>query len=228
MPDKYPPALEIFKDHDWAVVKKVLSKDALNIIQNYLFMMESFVVDGDPQSPLSYSQYGDRLTDSLLKHCCPLVERKTGLELFPTYSYYRIYLPGSDLIAHTDRIACEYSCSLCIGHHYVTEDRAYQWPLYFAGLGEKRDEVHPVATEPGDMVIYRGFTTPHWRKPLLVEEGSWHLQVFLHYVDQSGPFRICKFDGRPQLGMPESSCDPEILEKMEELRAQYRKKLKEG
>jgi hypothetical protein len=48
--------------------------------------------------------------------------------------------------------------------------------------------------EPGDMVVYRGIEIEHWREPFDAEEGSYQVQVFLHYVDANGGLKHLKYD----------------------------------
>jgi hypothetical protein len=45
-------------------------------------------------------------------------------------------------------------------------------------------------------MFYRGVECPHWREPL---NGDHVAQVFLHYVDQNGPYAEWKYDKRPAL-----------------------------
>ena len=52
---------------------------------------------------------------------------------------------------------------------------------------------------PGDALIYRGVECFHWRGAYA---GNQLVQVFLHYVDRSGPYADKKFDGRKTLMRP--------------------------
>ena len=63
-----------------------------------------------------------------------------------------------------------------------------QWPIYMDGKS--------VDLNPGDACIYLGCELEHWREPF---EGDWHLQTFLHYVDQNGPHTAYKYDGEVEL-----------------------------
>jgi hypothetical protein len=54
--------------------------------------------------------------------------------------------------------------------------------------------------ETGDLVIYRGCEVEHWREEFIAPEGSYHIQVFLHYVDANGPYADYKYDRRPSIG----------------------------
>jgi hypothetical protein len=54
--------------------------------------------------------------------------------------------------------------------------------------------------KPGDLAVYRGIENEHWREPLTFSEPVWHVQAFLHYVDQNGPYSEYKFDKRQSIG----------------------------
>jgi len=138
----------------------------------------------------SYSKYGGAFTETVLLTMQEEVERETGLELLPTYSYLRLYTNGDELLIHKDRKSCEISVSLSVG--YVGDGL---WPIFIEG--------HPLYLEAGDMVIYRGCEVSHWRNPL---EGDIQAQIFLHYNDKNGPYGEDNlYDGRTFLGLPQSS-----------------------
>lgn len=142
---------------------------------------------GDSQVPDAPVAYGDQRMDSLLETLRPVVEQTTGLRLWPTYSYFRVYRRGNLLRAHRDRPACEISVTLNLGM-----DASGPWPIWIAGpVG-----VASVSLSPGDALIYRGCDCYHWREPF---EGDRLVQVFLHYVDRDGPHAEWKFDKRPTL-----------------------------
>ena len=50
----------------------------------------------------------------------------------------------------------------------------------------------PIIIEKGDGVIYKGCDIEHWRPIFVQPDGSWHHQVFLHYVDLNGPYKDFK------------------------------------
>ena len=138
----------------------------------------------DGMVPGTPGAYGDPTMEMLLEKLCPTVEGTTGLSLFPTYSYFRVYKNGSVLERHRDRPSCEISVTLCLG--YDPDD---PWPIFVEG---------PMATtsvtlKPGDALIYRGRECPHWRNAYA---GNHAAQVFLHYVDQKGPNAEWRFDKR--------------------------------
>ena len=53
--------------------------------------------------------------ERVLEWLHPTMERVTGLNLEPTYSYFRIYPTGAVVRPHTDRQACEVSVTLNVG-----------------------------------------------------------------------------------------------------------------
>ena|ERR1700736_2570416 len=141
----------------------------------------------DGQVPGTPSAGNDIMMDGLLEDLQPAVESVASVNLFPTYSYFRVYKRGDVLRKHTDRPACEISLSLCLGY---AADRP--WPIWIEGpAGVSRVEL-----EPGDALLYRGTECPHWREACEADNVA---QVFLHYVDQRGPHAEWKYDKRPSL-----------------------------
>ena len=65
-------------------------------------------------------------------------------------------------------------------------------------LETEKKEILQINLNPGDMLIYNGVKLRHWREEFL---GLNHAQVFLHYNDTQGDFKI-EYDNRPQLGIP--------------------------
>jgi hypothetical protein len=174
----------------WYVVHPaILEVTSLEFFRRYALKRAS---DGtmslhDPQSPGTPSAYADPLMDALLAKLLPTVERLTGLNLFPTYSYFRIYKRGDVLKCHRDRPACEVSVTLNLGCSSDTP-----WPIWIVGpLGKAC-----VSLRPGDALIYRGCDCDHWREAF---EEEYSAQVFLHYVNRDGPSAEWKFDKRSSL-----------------------------
>jgi hypothetical protein len=144
---------------------------------------------GDHDVPGAACRYADPVMEHLLERLRPAVEAVTGLPLYPTYSYVRLYRTGDALSSHTDREACEFSLSLNLG-----QDPPASWPLWIRG------EAGPEAIhlEPGDALLYRGIEREHWRERY---DGVKLGQVFLHYVDQAGPHAAWRFDKRDALDL---------------------------
>ena len=205
-----------FKKNKYQVIRKAISKEVCDIAYAYLklsadaddYMLKKNIIHSsnplvgnftDPQVPNSYARYADRLMESLLIKTLPLMQKKTGLDLVPTYAYTRLYRKGNILKRHKDRPGCEISTTLCLGGDL--------WPIFIDPTGEA-GQIKPGAPQgtkiilkAGDMLIYAGHELEHWRKPF---EGSLCGQVFLHYNDANGRFaKTNLYDNRPMLGIPQ-------------------------
>ena len=183
-----------FQRDGYQVLRGVLPVSMCRFVSNYymLLVANSFMSYNDGQVERGYAAYGVPMSETLLEMMRPAVARVAGHNLYPTYSYSRVYLNGAVLERHTDRPACEISCSVTID--YKSDQ---PWPFCLEDLN---GATHEVAMEPGDALVYRGQDVPHWRNAF---EGESQLQIFLHYVRQDGPHADLKFDRRPRLGAPE-------------------------
>lgn len=188
-----------FEKNGFCVIRNVLSKELIEFITQYALFDEmqdyskeqSPIIDGNP-----HSKYADPAMETVLINLQNTIETATGLYLYPTYSFYRVYRPGNDLKPHRDRDSCEISATLCFNYNYEN----YEWPIYMEGI--------KVLLEPGDLVVYKGIELKHWRDSFdLDQDDAWHVQGFFHYVNQNGPYKHCKFDGREGLGIKLSTKD---------------------
>lgn len=191
-PIQKPSIAQVFARQGFVIVNKLAREPMLAKVRDHLAarVAAGTVITDDDQVPGTPCVYGGVVLDGLMEDLRLVVEHCTGLSLFPTYSYGRIYKKGDELVRHLDRAACEVSVSLNLGQ--IPDE---PWPLHVQ-WGE-RDV--PVKLKPGDALLYRGIELPHWREPYTGESLT---QVFLHYVDQNGPFADEKFDRRPALAMP--------------------------
>ena len=205
----------------YQVIKNAVSFELANFIFNY-FLLKRDAVEfmyqnnitydngllgtwSDKQVPNTYSHYADMVMETLMMKVLPRMQKETGLELIPTYSYARLYKTGDILKRHKDRPSCEISTTLNLG--------GAPWPIFIDGTGsdnviDEYKNIHKpnapkgtkVLLDVGDMLVYSGCELEHWREPF---EGDICGQVFLHYNHVNGPFADKnKFDGRPKLGVP--------------------------
>jgi|TARA_R100000479_G_scaffold1013_1_gene704 hypothetical protein len=181
----------IGKDFKFKVVKNFLSKDEIDLANIYCEMTHrtnqthySISIFSKVVTNPDTSYYGDKLAESFLLKKKPLVEKKVGKKILPTYSFWRMYTKFSALKKHTDREACEISLSVNIGSDGTS------WPIYIDGS--------EVNLKPGDAVIYLGCDSYHWRKEFT---GDWYASFFLHYVDANGPNKEWEKDKRPYWGV---------------------------
>ena len=197
-----------FEIKKYQVIKNAVSFELANFIYNYFMLKRdavkwmydnNIIYDNgmfgtwtDEQVPNTYSHYADMVMETLMMKVLPKMQKETGLELVPTYSYARIYKKGDILKRHKDRPSCEISCTLNLGGD--------EWPIYLdptEGFGNKGKKV---ILKSGDMLVYSGCDLEHWRDDF---EGQDCGQVFLHYNNKQGQFQETNaFDGRPMLGLP--------------------------
>jgi len=191
-PTQRPSIAAVFARQGFVIVNRMAPEPTLVKVRDHLVARAAAgtVITDDEQVPGTPCVYGGAVLDGLMEELRPAIEHCTGLKLYPTYSYGRLYRHGDALPKHRDRAACEISVSL-----NLSQDPDEPWPLHVQ-IGE---HVVPVRLKPGDALLYRGIELTHWREPYA---GQCLAQVFLHYVDQDGPHAAEKFDRRPALAMP--------------------------
>ena len=212
----YKQTQEYFAKHNYVSIKNFLDENTAALFYQYCIVKvqrTDFMIEyakneyrpdwdgqfGDPQAGVSYNCYADTLMDSLLYASKDVIEKYTGLQLIPNYTYWRFYQKDEDLKRHRDRHSCEISITLCLGYNTSNvEDPDYVWPMWVETDQIPDQAGAPVYMKPGDMIIYRGCDVDHWRERF---KGLNHAQVFLHYNDKTSPYQI-EFDGRPILGIP--------------------------
>tara|TARA_R110000751_G_scaffold254465_1_gene353943 strand:+ start:73 stop:768 length:696 start_codon:yes stop_codon:yes gene_type:complete len=149
----------------------------------------------DDQCPVnSKAWYGQPKCEYVMVDCLPKVEELTGLKLFPTYTYMRVYGPGELLHQHQDRPSCEISVTINLG-----QSNDFDWPIWYADPEDLTIRM-PVSVPPLSAMVYRGCEVPHWRDELITPETTdWQCQLFLHYVDRHGPCSQSAYDRREKL-----------------------------
>jgi alkylated DNA repair dioxygenase AlkB len=201
-----------FKKNKYAIIRKAIDKDLATFVFNY-FCMKKQVHDtclkeryispfdqslGYYEDPLdgqvvnTYACYSDIAMETLLLKCQPIMEKTTGLKLYPAYTYARMYKKGDELKRHKDRFSCEISTTMFLGGD--------EWDIYLEPSGKEGMKGLKVQLKPGDMLVYRGQELEHWREKF---KGNECAQVFLHYNDsKTKGAKENIFDRRPHLGLP--------------------------
>jgi len=191
-------------------IKEFLPKQILNLVYSYSIIKFSnkkkFEIDSQTNSLIS--EHGDFLMETLMDMSTPVVEQNVGKKLFPTYSFFRIYDKGSDLKVHTDRESCEYTVALCLGADPVDqpyeifvgeEDESSDYKYYDDKKNFNRYRIdYKFPMLPNNAVIFKGMEKIHWRE---ICTHDHFMTVFLHYVDQEGPYKEFRFDKREMLGV---------------------------
>jgi hypothetical protein len=182
-------ARDEFLQHGYALLPGLLPDRTRSFLHEYAIKSAAAgkLKPGDANMPDTPCSYGDPFMEALLDVLIPTVEAASGMQLHPTYSYYRVYKRGDRLAPHRDRPSCETSLSITLGYQ-----ADQPWPLWI----EDSDGAHPVILRGGDGVLYKGIERSHWRDPF---DGEHLVQVFLHYVDRRGPYSEWMFDRRKAL-----------------------------
>lgn len=193
-------SIQEFKEKGYVHLKDFLHKDSCKeLTQELKKLVSEKKTTKDSQCPLSEAIHGTVTFDKLLEDLIPHFEEVSGLKLFPTYSYARLYnSQDEELKLHRDRPACEISATLTL------DFEGDVWPIYM-GANEDKSNATEIKMKIGDAVLYRGCDIYHWREPY--KEGKWQAQVFLHYVDQNGPHAEWKYDKRESLGLSKTVCE---------------------
>ena len=190
-------------------IENFLPEQILNLCYSYGLMKYSnnrnFIIDNQTNSFIS--EHSDYLMETLMDMSTSVVEQNVGKKLFPTYSFFRIYDKGDDLRIHNDRESCEYTVALCLGAD--PNNKPYE---IFVGTEDENSDYKYLNKEgdfikvrienkfpmiPNNAVIFKGMDKIHWRE---VSKHDHFMTVFLHYVDQEGPYKEWKFDKRESLG----------------------------
>jgi hypothetical protein len=218
----YQATASYFEKNNYLILKNFIDPNTAGLIYQYCLVkaqrtdfMTVYAKDayrpewdgrfGDEQAPISYNCYADPFMDTILGASTKTIGKYVGFDLIPTYSYWRLYQHGEVLKRHRDRHSCEISATLCLGYNVSnldpSEQENYDWPMWV----ETDDDVDgvPINLKPGDLILYKGCIVDHWREKFL---GLNHAQVFLHYNDANGPYKIA-LDGRPILGIPKGYQD---------------------
>ena len=182
-----------FEEKGYTKVSNFLDEDTVKTMSSYMKnTVNRGLCDSESDSCVvcSYKTYADPLVEILLENLLPEVERVVDKDLYPTYSFFRVYVKGDALHKHTDRPSCEYSVSVNIAND------GGNWPIY---MQRGEEEPSRIVLNPGDAVIYKGCEVNHWRST--AESTNATAQFMLHYVDKNGPFSDYKFDQRASLGL---------------------------
>jgi len=193
---------ESFDKNGYLSINNFISSDFIQTISTYMeycVNQSSYMDNLNPttdkaKDPTSrFSRYADPLIETILVDKLSEIEKNVGKELYPTYSYSRVYMGEDVLSAHVDRPSCEYSVTVNVA------TLGHPWPIYFKKEGSPQTQM---LLEPGDAAVYKGCEMMHWRNPMPFSGSKINVQFMLHYVDKDGPYSDYKWDKRPSLGLP--------------------------
>lgn len=152
--------------------------------------LESIVSKKNENSSIAYSPV---IGETLLEVLTPIYSQIVGKKLIPSYSLYRLYKKGNELLPHKDRPSCQYSATIQIDSE---KDKIWKF-----GIKDKEGNEISIGANLGDVIFYKGQEVRHWRKPLKYEFSA---HLFLHWVNGEDPnYKDYWYDGREYLGYPQ-------------------------
>lgn len=183
---------------DVFLIKQVLSPEILGLLTDYALLKTRVKPNRYKNTDALknvHREYGDPLMEVLLSRLTPVVEEALGCKLWPTLSFYYTYQNGHELRPHRDRSSCQVVAGLCIGADEAFKSKEGSWPLWL----KKEGESVCYEVQYGDLLIFRGHTTEHWREPF---HGQWFISAIFGFVEREGPYCFQKYDQRAALGLP--------------------------
>ena len=100
-------AIHYFQKKKYLAVDEFVDEDvAKHIVDQYVALAKEDTENelNDSQCPInSKAWYAQPKCEYVMVDCLPKMEALTGLKLYPTYTYMRVYGPGEVLHQHQDR-----------------------------------------------------------------------------------------------------------------------------
>lgn len=213
--------LDLFRNH-YYVLRQVIPKDIIDFCMNVWLHVEhntkfsslplnkynkregsiTTTLFGQEASDISNGENCSVFGPALQHEVRKVLERYLDIPFCDTYSYQRQYHRGAFLPAHTDRISCELSTTMCLD--FKTDDK-HPWKIWLRnddeyecqGRSSAMTESYPSITQelpmaerrklgfkclelwPGDLLIYLGPRVIHWRDRLV---GDFSYHSFNHFA----------------------------------------------
>jgi len=173
---------ELFQKNKYVQVEGLLDPHLVQFLGSYYKYALDKGIEHFGRDGTSLNGYGEAAADVALYATREKIEKNTGLELMPAFSFVRLYKKGENLRRHLDRGANEINVTIQISG-------STPWPL---GVEVDGQDVL-INQQHGDALIYHGLKLPHWRDEY---EGEEHLQLILAYVIKDGENARFSFDGK--------------------------------
>lgn len=161
--------------HGYAVIPGLFAPLHLAALRRYIRELgpAGYFETRSRQVPLRDIIHNHPLLQFIHQQLTPLLQGIVPERIQPSYSILSSYHGGAELKRHTDRQQCRWNVSLMLDAEPIT---AAAWPLVIEYKGEAR----PVSLGLGDLVLYSGTRTPHWR-PVLPQDQEVAV-AFFHFV----------------------------------------------
>ena len=140
-----------------------------------------FLTHGDERIAHCFWEHNGAIAKLLHTQLSPFVSSVVGFPVKASYSYFREYLGGSHLEAHTDRKQCEVTLSVQIRHKANGRKPPSPWGFWFRPKG--KTTFQEATLEPGDAILFFGRSIPHYRPRL--PRGESYSSLMFHFVRES-------------------------------------------
>lgn len=188
MQDPMTP-LQIYSEHGFFLAK--------NFVPRFLSDYLKQIVHTQHINLCTNTLYGDPALDTFALMSTPLVSQITSMNTSVCYSECRIYTHDDHVLPHMDAPHLSHTVTMFLGGEYQQ-----LWPMWI-----QKPDVHKtpqlIALEEGDAVIYQGNQVHHWRDHF---EGTNYYELTMHFVESHGAYAHHKYDSRPYIGLPKSTC----------------------
>jgi hypothetical protein len=178
-----------FEKDNYHIVKKVLSDEVCDLLRNVAFDTRETHIkqkkcNVDIHSPGSFVILNDHITKVISEKIKPIVEKVVGNELVSMKSKVNIYGRRDDVKKNYEYDGnSKYIVSILIGFNY--NDSNYRWPIYLIDEFNK----HELTQDVGDALVYKNDGQFKYnRDPLMKPPESYHIQLYLNYVDDNEYF----------------------------------------
>lgn len=163
--------------HGYAVIRDLLLPGYSRQIRRYYQQIWDQIKLGDRQVPKRKRKHNDVFCRVLHFDLYQTVSIVCEENVQSSFCYFSIYLPGSSLPRHTDRPQCRWNASMLLDSQpQATPERG--WPIFVEGHD---DQVRSATAGFGDIIIYNGINSPHWREEM-PEMFEYQAICFFHFV----------------------------------------------
>lgn len=180
-----------FEKDNYCVVNDILSKEMYAFLKEfgmskyYQQKPHDLNLQIDPNCSGSYVIVGEHVLQVISNTIKPKVEEIVGNKLVSTKSKMNVYGRRDEVKKDYEYNGnSKYVVSILIGFNY--DDSEYRWPMYLIDEFNK----HELTQDVGDAVIYRNVGNfKYHRDPLMKPSSSYHIQLYLNYVDDDKYFK---------------------------------------
>lgn len=170
-------AQQSLRRHGVAILRNLMHPGYSLQVRAYFAHIWDRIKLGDEQVPRRRAKHNDVLCRALHHSLNEAIGTVCEEAIKPSYCYLGIYMPGAVLTRHTDRPQCRWNASLLLDS--VPDATAENgWPIY---VECPDDRVRSAVAGIGDVIVYNGAQSPHWREEMPAR-FEYQSICFFHFV----------------------------------------------